>query len=269
MERNHTYVFGWNPAALRPLQNEHGAIKRPGETIYVEGLDDSLAAIAEQGAATFYRGDLARLIARDIEANGGPLSLADLEAYQPRILPALEVALDDWHLATAAAPSVGGAALAAMLLMMRGLGHSAWTTEMAAHLIEVQTRVMRFRRRRLDTSDALERDVAELLELAHRSPSALASPSTVHTSTADADGLACGITASAGYGSGVMPPGTGIWMNNTLGEVEINQRGFHALPPARASHPTWRRPPGVAPMAPCSPSAHPARIGSPPQFCRR
>jgi gamma-glutamyltranspeptidase/glutathione hydrolase len=34
---------------------------------------------------------------------------------------------------------------------------------------------------------------------------------------------------SAGYGSGIMPPGTGIWMNNSLGEIELNRSGFHNL----------------------------------------
>ncbi len=231
IDTTHEGIFGWNPAALRPLQDEHGAIKSAGEMIFVDDLGDSLAAIGEQGVAAFYRGDIARLIADDMAANDALLSLADLEAYRPRILPALEVALDDWHLATAGAPSVGGAALAAMLLLMRGGGHGAWTAQMANYLIEVQTRVMRFRKRHLDTSEALGRDVARLLERANCAPEALASPSTVHASTVDADGLACAITASAGYGSGVMPPGTGIWMNNSLGEVELNKRGLHALRP--------------------------------------
>lgn len=224
-------VFGWNPAALHPLLDEHGAIKSAGETIHIDGLDDSLAAIAEQGAGAFYRGEIARLIARDMVANEGLLSLSDLEAYQPRVLPALQVALDDWRLATATVPSIGGATLAAMLLLMRGVGQGSWTAPMAEHLIEVQSEVMRFRRDYLDRSEDLDRDVAQLLEQASRTPSALASPSTVHTSAADSDGLACAITASAGYGSGVMPPGTGIWMNNSLGEVELNKRGFHALQP--------------------------------------
>jgi gamma-glutamyltranspeptidase/glutathione hydrolase len=118
-----------------------------------------------------------------------------------------------------------------MLLQMRGIGHGSWTAQMTNHLIEAQTHVMRLRRRHLDASDKLERDVYRLLELANSTPSALASPSTVHTSAVDSDGLACAITASAGYGSGVMPTGTGIWMNNTLGEVELNKRGFHALRP--------------------------------------
>ena len=257
IDHTHPGIFGWNPTALRPLQDKHGVMKRAGEMIYIEGLSDSLATIAEQGVEAFYRGDIARLIARDMEANDGLLGQADLEAYRPRILPALEVTLDEWHLATASVPSVGGAVLAAMLLLVRGLEHSAWTAQMVAHLIDVQTHVMRFRRRCLDTSDELGRDVEELLDLANRRPSALTSPSTVHTSVVDADGLACAITASAGYGSGVMPPGTGIWMNNTLGEVELNKRGFHALRPGT------RIPSNMAPTTGRSPDGSVLSIGSP------
>ncbi len=227
----HPGIFGWNPAALRPLMDENGSLKSVGEKILIKDLGDTLETIATQGTDAFYRGDIARLIARDMDANGGLLGLADLEAYQPRVLPALEVPLDDWHLATAASPSVGGAALAAMLLQMRGIGHDDWTPQMTAHLIEVQSRVMQFRRQYLDVSEELERDIEKLLEISNATREVLAAPSTVHTSTADADGLACAITASAGYGSGVMPPGTGIWMNNALGEVELNRRGFHALEP--------------------------------------
>ncbi|MDJ0608138.1 MAG: gamma-glutamyltransferase [Kiloniellales bacterium] len=257
IEHTHEGIFGWNPNALRPLQNERGETKRAGDTIHVEGLSDSLAAIAEQGVETFYRGDIARLIARDMEANDGLLGLRDLEAYRPRISPALEVKMDDWHLATTAAPSVGGAALAAMLLLVRGLEHSAWTGQMAARLIEVQTQVMQYRRRCLDRSDELGRDVEGLLNLANRNPSALASPSTVHSSAVDRDGLACAVTASAGYGSGVMPPGTGVWMNNSLGEIELNKRGFHALRPGT------RIPSNMAPTAGRSADGSVLSIGSP------
>ena len=257
IDTTHDGVFGWNPAALHPLQDEHGALKRSGEIVHIDNLSDSLAAIAEQGVEAFYRGDIARLIARDMEANNGLLSLADLEAYEPRSSPALEVALDDWHLATASVPSVGGVTLAAMLLLMRGIAHDTWTAQMASYLIEAQTQVMRFRKRHLDTSDALGRDVAKLLERASGTPSALASPSTVHTSTVDANGYACAITASAGYGSGVMPQGTGIWMNNTLGEVELNKRGFHALRPGT------RIPSNMAPTTGRSTDGSVLSIGSP------
>lgn len=47
------------------------------------------------------------------------------------------------------------------------------------------------------------------------------SPSTVHVSTVDSDGVACAITLSAGYGSGVIPTGSGLYMNNGIGELEL------------------------------------------------
>ena len=49
----------------------------------------------------------------------------------------------------------------------------------------------------------------------------------------DEEGYAVSITASMGYGSGIVIPGTGIPMSNTLGEPELNPKGFHALTPSR------------------------------------
>ncbi len=57
------------------------------------------------------------------------------------------------------------------------------------------------------------------------------SPNTSHISCLDSSGLAVSITATMGYGSGLVIPGTGIPMNNTLGEPELNPKGFHALEP--------------------------------------
>jgi gamma-glutamyltranspeptidase/glutathione hydrolase len=57
------------------------------------------------------------------------------------------------------------------------------------------------------------------------------SASTAHVSAVDADGLACAVTMSAGYGAGVTVPGTGMLLNNALGEPELNRLGLHALAP--------------------------------------
>ena len=47
----------------------------------------------------------------------------------------------------------------------------------------------------------------------------------------DDEGDACAITVSSGYGSGVLTPGTGIWLNNALGEQELLHGGPHSLAP--------------------------------------
>ena len=58
------------------------------------------------------------------------------------------------------------------------------------------------------------------------------SPDTTHTSSADADGYACSITESNGYGAGLVVDG--MLLNNTLGEEELNPLGVHGLQPGRA-----------------------------------
>ena len=55
--------------------------------------------------------------------------------------------------------------------------------------------------------------------------------STAHISAVDDEGTACAITMSSGYGAGLCIPGTGILLNNCLGEAELNRHGLHAVPP--------------------------------------
>jgi gamma-glutamyltranspeptidase/glutathione hydrolase len=55
--------------------------------------------------------------------------------------------------------------------------------------------------------------------------------STTHISVLDADGLACSVTATNGEGSGIVVPGTGMHLNNIMGEQDLNPYGFHRYPP--------------------------------------
>ena len=61
---------------------------------------------------------------------------------------------------------------------------------MTERVIAVQKAVMGYRRRQLDRSGELVRDIEHLLASARTNPGALTSPSTVHTSTADSSGAA-------------------------------------------------------------------------------
>ena len=57
--------------------------------------------------------------------------------------------------------------------------------------------------------------------------------STTHIAVIDADGWACSVTCSDGSCSGVIVPGTGVHLNNMLGEQDLNPLGFHRFPPGR------------------------------------
>ncbi|UUY06300.1 gamma-glutamyltransferase family protein [Svornostia abyssi] len=57
--------------------------------------------------------------------------------------------------------------------------------------------------------------------------------STTHLSVVDRDGLACAVTCTNGEGAGVVVPGTGIHMNNIMGEEDLSPMGFHTAPAGR------------------------------------
>ncbi|MDX1697541.1 MAG: gamma-glutamyltransferase [Thiohalobacterales bacterium] len=233
LQLTHESIYGWDRHSLSTFHDSDGQLLTPGSMIRIEHLDDSLQAIADGGADEFYRGDLAAQITGHIESHGGILTRRDMDEYRARLCPTLDVQMHDWTVATDSAPSLGGAVLVAMLLLMGDRPQDIWNAAELEHLIRVQRAVLDFRYRHLDGSEDLPRAVQELLEQASARDLQrfLTSPSTVHASAVDSDGLACSVTVSAGYGSGVMPPGTGIFMNNSLGELELNKGDIHGWRP--------------------------------------
>jgi gamma-glutamyltranspeptidase/glutathione hydrolase len=57
--------------------------------------------------------------------------------------------------------------------------------------------------------------------------------STTHVSVLDADGWACSVTTTNGEGSGLVVPGTGIHVNNMMGEQDLSPAGWFTHPPGR------------------------------------
>lgn len=233
LEYVHRSVYGRQTDSFGAIHDVDGALIGLGETVRVPDLADSLEFLAEDGARGFYEGDIGAAIAADIQAHDGLLTRRDLEAYEAVLRPPLRAEVGREDVATNPPPAVGGAVLVAMLRLMDGRPHAGWTRADVDRLVEVQRAVLGHRRDRLDVSDDLAADVASMLAAVDGGDLAalVGSPSTVHTSTVDDDGTACAITASAGYGAGIIAPGTGIWLNNCLGEVELNRKGLHAQEP--------------------------------------
>jgi gamma-glutamyltranspeptidase/glutathione hydrolase len=226
-------IFGRSEDGHGALHNEEGELVEVRSRIIVPHLADSLSALAEGGSRVFYEGELGRAIADHVQDHGGFLTMEDLECYEPLVRDSLVVDVGDWKIATNPPPAVGGTVLAAMLLAFDDHPVSQWDEESLKFLLQVQQTALSYRKRKLDLSDDVCGDAARLLELA-RTGELLArwsSASTVHTSAVDNNGLACAITASSGYGSGEMPAGTGLWLNNCLGEIELNRKGLEAGPP--------------------------------------
>ncbi len=252
-------IFGWEPDSFRALHDGKGGLREAGELIVVEHLADSLDTIAREGTAAFYEGDVGQRIADHVTGNGGLLGRADLASYRVCERVPLQEEFDGWTVATPPPPSVGGVCLAAMLHLMAARHDEGNAAEETARLADVQLAVIAHRSAHLDPTVAFDAESRRLLALADAGELALgmSSPSTIHASAVDSEGLACSITASAGYGSGVMPPGTGIWLNNCLGEIELNGPGFHRWAPGQ------RLPSNMAPTVAKGPDGRVLAIGSP------
>lgn len=226
----HEKIFGWDPASRAALHDAHGAIT--SEPIVLPDLGRSLELIAEQGSSVLHTGELARLISADVLGRGGLLGMADLAAYCPVVRPALVTRMDGWALATAPPPSIGGVCLVAMLRLLDGRVHGVWDDDTREWLVRVQRAVLGHRLDVLDSSTDLVEDARALLELIDGDfVPVLESGSTAHVSAVDSDGLGCSVTVSSGYGAGMIAAGTGIWLNNCLGEQELNPAGLYARPP--------------------------------------
>jgi gamma-glutamyltranspeptidase/glutathione hydrolase len=252
-------IFGRSDDGRTALHESDGSLKKAGATIHVPHLGDTLRRIAVNGPAEFYTGDTGLAMARYCADNGGRLNVEDLATYEIVNRPSLIVDSGDWQIATNPPPAVGGTVLAAMLQMMSGRPLDKWDADAVNFLVQVQRAALGFRRDNLDLSDHISDDAARLLDLARSGNPrrVLEAGSTCHTSAVDDSGLACSITMSAGYGAGDMPPETGVWLNNCLGELELNKRGLEPGPAG------MRLPSNMAPTAAQHRDGSVLSIGSP------
>jgi gamma-glutamyltranspeptidase/glutathione hydrolase len=201
-----------------------GQLLRAGERIRQPELGDALERLAAEGSRPFYDGDIAAAIVSWLGERGGLLTAADLRAYEVVDRPPLSVRYRGRTVLTNPPPSAGGILIARALASL----DARRAAPDAAALVEVMAATQRQR-----TPEFLEGldDPAFVARF-------LASPggplgSTTHIAALDADGWACSVTCSAGSASGVIVPGTGVHLNNMLGEQDLNPLGFHRHPPGR------------------------------------
>jgi gamma-glutamyltranspeptidase / glutathione hydrolase len=206
-----------------------GRLLGEGELLCNPELGDALARLARDGAEPFYRGDIAAAVCDWLGERGGSMSSADLAGYRAVERQPVEMAYRDRAILTNPPPSAGGTLLAyALALLDRGPAPPTLSAVVQAMAAAQSERTPEFVEG-LDQDGFLERFLASRLG------------STTHISVIDAQGCACSVTCTNGEGSGVVIPGTGIHVNNVMGEQDLNPLGFHL-------HPAGRRMPSM--MAP-------------------
>ena len=221
-------LFGHDPEAHALVTRADGSPVRAGDVSTNGALADILDLVAHEGSSVLSTGEVGRAMVSDMAAHEGLVTSSDLAEYSPLVRPPVRRVVGDWDLAVNPPPSVGGPMLAVMLGELARRGSHDW-----ADLIEIQRAVLRYRVAVHDYATDLDAAGHELLLRVDRHGLAglPTSASTAHISAVDSDGMACAITMSAGYGAGITVPGTGMLLNNALGEPELNRLGLHRLTP--------------------------------------
>ncbi len=230
---------------LSPIMSrtEQGvALYGSGETMIREGdllvnleTAEFLEQICLEGDENFYRGELAAKMVREMEAGGGLLTLEDLSAYKVYEKKPLSVPYGRYLFLTAPEPSMGGTLIALALHLSRRchLGETEWGS--ASHLVRsaaVMKEVERLRAEGIATPADLDRFLrSDERTAVSENNIRLFSRGTTHISIADNRGNCAAMTCSNGEGSGYFVPGTGIMLNNMMGEDDLHPQGFHAGTP--------------------------------------
>jgi gamma-glutamyltranspeptidase/glutathione hydrolase len=218
-----------------------GELVGEGESVANPDFADFLESLAIEGEDLFYRGEVSAVIDAESRAGGAALRRADLESYELALRDPLEIAYGGARLYTNPPPSTGGILIAFALKLYEQLRQREWSfgdAERLDRMIQVMAATNEARMESglheltedeaavaLLGGDLLQRYGEEILgrPKAYRG--------TTHISVIDGQGNAVALTLSNGEGSGHIVPGTGVMLNNMLGEEDLNPGGFHAWRP--------------------------------------
>jgi gamma-glutamyltranspeptidase/glutathione hydrolase len=234
-----------NAAARETLMPE-GALPREGELVLQPELAVTLESLARGGFSGFYEGPVAQKLVAGVRAGGGIWTLEDLSAYEVVERQPLVGYYRGVRVVTAAPPSSGGVALLNMLNMLAGYDLSALDDAARVHLLaEVMRRAHRDRAEFLGDPDFVDVPVERLIHPYYAAGQRIsihperATPSldlpgflpsgpaggdqTSHFSVLDAEGNAVAATQSINFsfGSGYMPAGTGVLLNDEMDDFSV------------------------------------------------
>jgi gamma-glutamyltranspeptidase / glutathione hydrolase len=217
----------------RAIYAPEGRLLRTGECIRLPELGDLLERLGAEGPGFLYRGDTARTIAQYVMDRGGLLSEEDLATYEVVERKPARATYKGRDILTNPPPSSGGILIAYSLDLLSRLGRPCdlrTTAEVMDAANEARTEEFVSG---LQSEGYLERFLhKEALESAASSIGSRLG-STTHLAVLDADGACVSVTCSNGSCSGVIVPGTGMHLNNMMGEQDLNPLGYHQHEPGR------------------------------------
>ncbi len=197
-----------------------------GDTLQLRELADTIELLAREGAGAIYGGELGHAIVEHVPG----ISLEDLRSYRVARRRPVLTRYRGHDVLSNPPPSSGGVLVAYGLALLERVG--SVDTATIVEVMREQTRIRSDREflRRLYRGGLGTRllDAAVVAEGTARIRAGLAGTAerpaaagTTHISVVDAAGNAASLSSSTGSGSGVVVPGTGIHMNNMLGEADL------------------------------------------------
>ena len=214
----------------RELYAPEGRVLQEGETFRFPELAEALERYGEEGPEPFYRGAIAEALSEFVVAEGGILGTADLAAYEAVERQPISVPFRGNEVLTNPPPSSGGTLIAFCLGLLERMGERSDVERIVAAMAAANDS------RGDEFAEGLYEDgfAERFLDPARLDTEAGdALGSTTHLSVIDRDGMCATCTCSNGTGSGLLVPGTGVHLNNMLGEEDLNPLGFHKIEPGR------------------------------------
>lgn len=236
-------ILRQSPAAAEIFLHNN-EVPPPNFTIKQPDLALTLEALAKKGQDGFYRGDIAEKLVEGTRAAGGIWTMQDLDEYRIVERQPLQGTYNGVHITSAAPPSSGGVALLTMLNILGGYQLNHLDSVSQKHLIiEAMRRAYRDRAEYLGDPDFVDVPVKRLIHPFYSDGLAAsirldqATPSsalpglppgdegthTTHFSVIDKQGnrVAATLTINFPFGSGFMPPDTGVLLNDEMDDFSI------------------------------------------------
>ena len=214
-----------------------GQLIREGELLRNPDAANSLEALISEGPELFYRGEWAARLVDDSRNRGGHITLEDLANYRVELRKPVVFRHRGVRCAINPPPSPGGSLVAFALGVMGDWQSENDTWGSTSHVLNLLRgmRAASVARHEYSMEAGLEHEKMEALlgkETVRKWQQGLQlhslfSRGTTHISVADAEGNIASMTASNGEGCSYVLPGTGIMMNNMLGEEDLNPGGFN------------------------------------------
>ncbi len=190
----------------------------------------------------FYSGHAARSLDEEMKHQNGMITEHDLSAYEVAEREPLRIQYRGHEIITNPPPSSGGTMIALALHLLEkidlaGLHHSS--DKFCIALIELLKELHEFKPMKNGSNikypfaDTTTDRLIQSYRQSIAEKTFISTRGTTHISVVDEAGNAASMTTSNGSGSGCFIPGTGIMLNNMMGEDDLHPDGFFSSPPGQ------------------------------------